>query len=74
MNVLAILSKNKSKLRGFYPPANYTDQATAACRRSWCQLSIWLNFRNDVRFAMPLLLSFSINQNTELFYLNSSFL
>jgi hypothetical protein len=27
--------KNKiKKLRGFSPPANYTDRATAACRRS----------------------------------------
>jgi hypothetical protein len=26
--------KKLKKLRGFSPPANYTDQATAACRRS----------------------------------------
>jgi hypothetical protein len=26
--------KLKTKLRGFSPQANYTDQATAACRRS----------------------------------------
>jgi hypothetical protein len=26
------------KLRGFSPQANYTDRATAAFRRSWCQL------------------------------------
>jgi hypothetical protein len=26
------------KLCGFSPQANYTDRATAACRRSWCQL------------------------------------
>jgi hypothetical protein len=25
---------NKTKLRGFSPQANYTDQATAACRQS----------------------------------------
>jgi hypothetical protein len=25
-------------LRGLSPRANYTDRATAACRRSWCQL------------------------------------
>jgi hypothetical protein len=25
------------KLRGRSPQANYTDRATAACRRSWCQ-------------------------------------
>jgi hypothetical protein len=25
---------NKTKLRGFSPQANYTDRATAACRRS----------------------------------------
>jgi hypothetical protein len=24
----------QNKLRGFSPPANYTDRATAACRRS----------------------------------------
>jgi hypothetical protein len=29
---------NKSKLRGLSPRANYTDRATAACRRSQCQL------------------------------------
>jgi hypothetical protein len=27
-------SKKQNKLRGFSPPANYTDQATTACRRS----------------------------------------
>jgi hypothetical protein len=26
--------KTKTKLRGFSPQANYTDRATAACRRS----------------------------------------
>jgi hypothetical protein len=26
------------KLRGLSPQANYTDRATAACWRSWCQL------------------------------------
>jgi hypothetical protein len=26
--------KKENKLRGFSPPANYTDRATAACRRS----------------------------------------
>jgi hypothetical protein len=28
----------KTKLRGLGPRANYTDRATAACRRSQCQL------------------------------------
>jgi hypothetical protein len=28
----------KNKLRGLSLHANYTDRATAACRRSWCQL------------------------------------
>jgi hypothetical protein len=28
----------KTKLHGFGPQANYTDRATAACRRSLCQL------------------------------------
>jgi hypothetical protein len=28
----------KTKLRGFGPWTNYTDRATAACWRSWCQL------------------------------------
>jgi hypothetical protein len=28
----------KTKLHGLSPPANYTDRATAACRRSDCQL------------------------------------
>jgi hypothetical protein len=30
--------KKKTKLRGASPQANYTDRATAACRRSFCQL------------------------------------
>jgi hypothetical protein len=29
----------KSRLRGLSPRANYTDRATAACWRSYCQLS-----------------------------------
>jgi hypothetical protein len=34
-----VLSKNvKKKLHGLSPRANYTDRATAACRRSDCQL------------------------------------
>jgi hypothetical protein len=28
------IEKNKTKLRDFSPQANYTDRATAACRRS----------------------------------------
>jgi hypothetical protein len=31
-------TKLKTKLHGLSPRANYTDQATAACRRSDCQL------------------------------------
>jgi hypothetical protein len=31
-------NKQKKKLHGLSPQANYTDQATAACRRSDCQL------------------------------------
>jgi hypothetical protein len=30
--------KQANKLRGLSPRANYTDRATAACRRSECQL------------------------------------
>jgi hypothetical protein len=30
--------KKKTKLRGLSPQANYTDRATAACRRSDCLL------------------------------------
>jgi hypothetical protein len=30
--------KLKTKLHGLSPQANYTDRATAACRRSECQL------------------------------------
>jgi hypothetical protein len=33
----AIIRQIKN-LRGFSPKANYTDRATAACRRSYCQL------------------------------------
>jgi hypothetical protein len=38
--MVAIFQKgrNKTKLHGFSPQANYTDRATATCRRSWCQL------------------------------------
>jgi hypothetical protein len=32
--VLSDINKVKKKRRGFSPPANYTDRATAACRRS----------------------------------------
>jgi hypothetical protein len=32
------IKQKQNKLRGFNPPANYTDRATAACRRSYCQL------------------------------------
>jgi hypothetical protein len=28
------INRNKKKLRGFSPQVNYTDRATAACRRS----------------------------------------
>jgi hypothetical protein len=28
----------KKELRDFSPRANYTDRATAVCRRRWCQL------------------------------------
>jgi hypothetical protein len=31
-------SYKKTKLHGLSPRANYTDRATAACRRSDCQL------------------------------------
>jgi hypothetical protein len=30
-----------NKLHGQSPPANYTDRATAACRRSDCQLFVY---------------------------------
>jgi hypothetical protein len=33
--------QNKNKLHGLSPQANYTDRATAACRRSDCQL-LWI--------------------------------
>jgi hypothetical protein len=33
-----VLLKLKTKLHGLSPRANYTDRATAACRRSDCQL------------------------------------
>jgi hypothetical protein len=32
------LLHSETKLRGFSPQANYTDRATAACRRRWGQL------------------------------------
>jgi hypothetical protein len=33
-----LISLKKTKLHGLIPRANYTDRATAACRRSNCQL------------------------------------
>jgi hypothetical protein len=33
-----ITKKKKTKLHGLSPRENYTDRATAACRRSDCQL------------------------------------
>jgi hypothetical protein len=38
MNPEIHLNKLKLNSVAFSPQANYTDQATAACRRSWCQL------------------------------------
>jgi hypothetical protein len=35
---VAVTSRTDRELRGLSPRANYTDRATAACRRSWCQL------------------------------------
>jgi hypothetical protein len=37
-NSSGVLLKKKRKLHGLSPRANYTDRATAACRRSVCQL------------------------------------
>jgi hypothetical protein len=37
-NGLETKKLKKTKLCGFNPQANYTDRATAACRRSYCQL------------------------------------
>jgi hypothetical protein len=37
-NVAVLIRTKKTKLHGLCPRANYTDQATAACRRSDCQL------------------------------------
>jgi hypothetical protein len=34
----AITNTKETKLHGLSPRANYTDRATAACRRSDCQL------------------------------------
>jgi hypothetical protein len=31
-------TKKKTNVRGLSPQTNYTDRATAACRRSYCQL------------------------------------
>jgi hypothetical protein len=38
MDSLQELKTKETKLHGLSPRANYTDQATAACRRSDCQL------------------------------------
>jgi hypothetical protein len=36
--IICSLLETKTKLRGLSPRANYTDRATAACRRNDCQL------------------------------------
>jgi hypothetical protein len=36
--IITIMIIKQKKLRGLSPQANYTDRATAACRRSYCQL------------------------------------
>jgi hypothetical protein len=33
-DICMVRANKQNKLRGFSPPANYTDRATAACRRS----------------------------------------
>jgi hypothetical protein len=38
MQGIRLYIKTKTKLHGLSPRANYTDRATAACRRSDCQL------------------------------------
>jgi hypothetical protein len=38
LQLLIFLKKKKKKLHGLSPRANYTDRATATCRRSDCQL------------------------------------
>jgi hypothetical protein len=43
--IIVYLIKKKTKLHGLSPRANYTDRATAACRRSDCQL---LRIEGDV--------------------------
>jgi transposase InsO family protein len=37
----SLKTKKKKTLRGLSPRANYTDRATVACRRSWCQF-LWI--------------------------------
>jgi hypothetical protein len=37
-HLISLSKKLKIKLHGLSPRANYTDRATAACRRSYCQL------------------------------------
>jgi hypothetical protein len=38
VNYLRIIKLKELNSVAFSPQANYTDRATAACRRSWCQL------------------------------------
>jgi hypothetical protein len=38
LSCFLLKTKTKKKLHGLSPRANYTDRATAACRRSDCQL------------------------------------
>jgi hypothetical protein len=52
---LGLITKTKNKLHGLSPRANYTDRATAACRRSDCQL-VRIEIMYDYRFFKIVLL------------------
>jgi hypothetical protein len=62
----------KTKLRGVSPQANYTDRATAACRRSQCQLlRIVCVARSAQRIPTAVNLG-SLDPESQLFHSSSS--
>jgi hypothetical protein len=69
--LLLLVFSNKKKLRGLSRRANYTDRATAACRRSQCQL-LGIEGCCVVSTADPLQPYSRYSRPEELFFLSSS--
>jgi hypothetical protein len=70
---LACINQNKTnnRLRGLSPQVDYTNRATTACRRSWCQL-LRIDGCRAVRAVDPLQPYFGISRLEPLLFLSSS--